>query len=150
MSHMPASGKRTKLIRLRYLSLILPVVLISLSGCTKNQVAVTVGPGETFTIGVGQSAMITGEDMVIAFNEVIGDSRAPQNVNAIWEGVANSRITITYQGVGYSIVLRQPGRTEQAKEMFVNYTLTHGLNPYPIAGKEISPKEYRLTMTVAK
>lgn len=146
------SSKRrsSKLVRLWYLLIFLPIVLISLSGCSRNQVAVTVGLGETFTIGVDQSARITGEDMVITFNEVIGDSRCPQNVTCVWEGVASSRVTVIHQGVNYSIALNQPGLTEQAEEAFIDYTLTYSLNPYPREGEEISPEDYLLTLTITK
>ena len=136
--------------RLRHLLIFAAIVLISLTGCSKNQVAVTVGLGENFTIGIGKSARITGEDMVITFDEVIGDSRCPQNVTCVWAGVASIRVTIIRQGDNYSIALNQSGATEQSQEGFIDYTLSYSLNPYPIAGKEISPKEYRLTMTVTK
>ncbi|MBN1455808.1 MAG: hypothetical protein JW945_06135 [Methanomicrobia archaeon] len=126
------------------------ILLISVTGCVRNQGDVTVGLGEVFTIGVGQSARITGEDMVITFEEVIGDSRCPQNVVCVWEGVASSHVRITHQGTSYSLVLNQPGLTEQAQEHFINYTLTFSLHPYPRAGEEISPGEYRLTLTVTK
>jgi len=110
----------------------------------------TVGLGETFTIGVGQSAQITGEDMMITFNGVIGDSRCPQNVTCVWEGVASSNITIVYQGNDYTVVLNSPGITERATDTFIDYTLTYNLNPYPREGEEISPNEYRLNMTLTK
>jgi hypothetical protein len=133
--------------------LVLGLLLIStllLFGCSKNSIGVTAKPGENFTTSAGQTAQISGEDMTMTFNEVIGDSRAPQNVNTIWEGVANIRITMVYQGVSYSIVLPQVGRTEQAKDTFISYTLTYSLNPYPREGEQISPKDYRLTMIVTK
>lgn len=136
--------------RLRYLLIFATIALISSTGCSNNQIAVTVGLGETFTIGVGQSARITGEDMTITFNEVIGDSRCPQNVTCIWEGVASSNVTIMYRGKNYSIVLDQPGLTEQAEDTFMNYTLTYSLNPYPREGEEISTNEYLLTLTLTK
>ena len=136
--------------RLRHVLILVAIVLISLTGCPKNQVAFTVGPGETFTLGVGQSARITGEDMVVTFNEVIGDSRCAQNVVCTWEGVASISITVVYKGASYSMALNQPGLTEQAKQAFAGYTLTFSLNPYPRAGEEISPKDYRLTLTVTK
>jgi hypothetical protein len=66
--------------RLGYLLVLILVLLVSVAGCIRNQVDVTVGPGEVFTIGIGQSARITGEDMIIMFEEVIRDSRCPQNV----------------------------------------------------------------------
>ena len=130
--------------------LVLAVILVNVGGCSKNQATVTVGLGENFTIGIGKSARITGEDMVITFDEVIGDSRCPQNVTCVWAGVASMRVTIIRQDVNYSMALNQSGLAEQSQADFIDYTLTYSLNPYPIAGKEISSKEYRLTMTVTK
>ena len=134
--------------RLRYLLILFTIVLISLTGCSKNHF--TVGLGEVFTIGVGDSAQIAGEDMTVTFNEVLGDSRCPQDVTCVWEGVASSSVTIVYRGENYSIVLSQPGLTEQAEDTFIGYTITYSLNPYPREGGEISPDEYRLTMTLTK
>ena len=88
--------------------------------------------------------------MTITFNEVIGDSRCPQNVTCVWEGVASIKITITYRGENHSTVLNQPGLTEQATDTFIDYTLNYGLNPYPREGEEISPNDYRLTLTLTK
>jgi len=138
------------LTSLRYLLIFTAISLISFTACSNNQVAVTVGLGEVFTIGVGQSARIAEEDMTITFNEVIGDSRCPKNVTCVWEGVASSNTTIVYQGKDYTVVLNSPGLTEQAKETFINYTLTYSLNPYPREGEEISPNDYRLTLTLIK
>ena len=133
--------------------LVLTLLVMSVAlfvGCSQNPAVLTIKPGETFTIGVGQSAQIFNEGMTVTFNEVIGDSRAPEGVNAIWEGVANIGITIRYDGTDYSIVLLQAGRTEQATYTFIDYTLVYSLNPYPVADKEIPSKDYRLTMTVTK
>ena len=136
--------------RLRHVLILVAIVLISLTGCPKNQVAFTVGPGETFTLGVGQSAQIAAEGMTVEFNEVIDDSRCPQGVTCIWAGQASSRVTITYQGKDYPMVLTLLGSSDQTKESFVQYTLIYGLSPYPVQGKRISPKDYRLNLTVTK
>jgi len=133
-----------------YILIFATITLFSSTGCSSNQVAVTVGLGETFTIDVGQSARIAGEEMTMTFNEVIGDSRCPQNVTCVWEGVASSNITIVYRGVNHSILLNQPGLTEQAEDTFINYNLTYSLNPYPREGEEISPNDYRLTLTLTR
>jgi len=139
-----------KMARLRYLLIFATIVLISLTGCSNNQIAVTVGLGEVFTIGVGKSARIVGEDMTVTFNKVIGDSRCPQNVTCIWEGVASSDVTIMYRGENYSIVLSQPGLTEQTEDTFIDYTLIYSLSPYPREGEEIAANDYRLTLTLTK
>ena len=138
------------MVRLGYSLISIAMVLVALTGCSGNKVAVTAGLGERFTIGVGQSAQITGEDMIVTFNGVIGDSRCPQNVTCVWEGVASSNITIVYQDREYTVVLNSPGLTEQATENFIDYTLTYSLNPYPREGEEISPNDYRLTLTLIK
>jgi hypothetical protein len=137
-------------MKLKHLLVFTAIVFIFLTGCSKNQVAVTVSPGENFTIGVGQSARITGEDMIVKFIEVIGDSRCPQNVNCVWEGVASSHVTVTHEGVSYKIVLNQPGHSEYAEESFIDYTFTYSLNPYPREGEEITQDAYRLTLTITK
>lgn len=136
--------------RLWHLLICIAVFFIALTGCSGSKEAVSVGLGETFTIGVEQTARITGEDMTVTFNGVIGDSRCPQNVTCVWEGVANSKVTIIYQGKAYIIILNSPGLAEEAKETFINYTLTYSLNPYPRAGEEISPNDYRLTLKITK
>ncbi len=129
---------------------ILLTALLWTAGCSIDAAVLTIKPGEVFTIGVGQTARVAGEGMAITFNEVVSDSRAPSNVQAIWAGQADSRVTITYQGSASTVVLRQSGAVEQGQDAFAGYTLTHSLNPYPVAGKEIPPKDYRLTLTVKK
>ena len=131
-----------------HLLILVTIALVPMTGCSNKQIAVTAGVGEVFTIGINQSARITGEDLTIKFNEVIGDSRCPQNVTCVWQGMASSRITISYQSTDYSIVLNMPGLTDKAEENFAHYTLTYNLNPYPREGVKISPKEYRLTLIV--
>lgn len=145
-----SGNTRLRMARLRQLLIFAAILFISLTGCSNNQSTVPVGLGEVFTIGVGKSARITGEDMIVKFDEVIGDSRCPQNVTCVWEGVASGRVTIKYQEKDYALVLNQPGLTEQAKETFFNYTLTYSLNPYPREGEEIPLKEYLLTLTVTR
>ncbi len=129
---------------------ILLTALLWSAGCSINAAALTTKPGEVFTIGVGQTARIAGEDMTVTFNEVVSDSRAPSNVQAIWAGQADSRVTITYQGSTSTVILRESGAVEQGQDTFAGYTLTYSLNPYPVAGKETAQKDYRLTLTVKK
>lgn len=124
--------------------------LLWTAGCSINAAALTAKPGEVFTIGVGQTAQISGEDMAITFNEVVSDSRAPSNVNTIWAGQADSRVTIKYRGSTSTMVLRQSGASEQGQDAFAGYTLTYSLNPTPVAGKDTPQKDYRLTLTVKK
>ncbi|MDP2729424.1 MAG: hypothetical protein Q8O55_02945 [Dehalococcoidales bacterium] len=137
------------MIKVKWLLIASLILIIFLSGCSGGA-AVSANLGEVFTIGVGQSALIKGEDMTVKFEEVIGDSRCPENVTCVWEGEASIRVAITHKGINNTLVLNQPGHTEQAEETFIDYIFTYSLNPYPREGEQISPDEYRLTLTITK
>ncbi|MDD1654878.1 MAG: hypothetical protein LUO91_04125 [Methanomicrobiales archaeon] len=126
------------------------VLSILVTGCTTNPGKLAVGIGETFTLGISQSARIAGEDLVITFEEVTGDSRCPQGVVCVWAGEARSRVSILHEGTRSSLVLIQPGLSGDSQESFGDYTLTHSLQPYPMEGVDIPPDRYRLTLTVTK
>jgi hypothetical protein len=135
-------------VRLRYLAVFMVIVLISLSACSGAYP--TAELGQAFTLSPGDSVRIPGEDMTVTFDEVSGDSRCPQNVTCVWEGIATAKVSIVLHGVKSTIELNQPGFTEQSTTTFSNYTLTHSLNPYPKEGQEISPSDYRLTLKITK
>jgi len=143
-------GMTGKMAILWWIPLAILVISILMAGCSRNPEVFTAGTGEMFTLGTGQSALIRGEDMVITFDEVTADSRCPQGVVCIWAGEARSRITITQGGIPHTLVLVQPGLSENAQETFGLYTLTHRLSPYPREGEAIAPNQYRLTLMVTK
>src|SRR3990170_2044553 len=129
---------------------ILPILIVLLSCCGGQNFDIYAPLGESFSLAIGQTASITGEDLNIRFNEVIGDSRCPQGVTCIWAGEANSLIEITYSGHVYEKVLTQPGLTEPPQTGFGDYEITFNLQPYPQAGEEIKDKDYRLELQVDK
>lgn len=132
-----------------YILVFLLIFIMFLFGCSAEE-AITAEPGRKFTIGVGQSAKVAAEDFTITFNEITGDSRCPRNVTCIWAGEVSAGITVNYQGKENPIILVEPGLTDKAEYEFSGYTFVYHIDPYPMAGEEISPDEYRLTMTITK
>lgn len=129
------------------------IILLSLallSGCSNSGKIIRANLGEAVAIGVGQSARVGSENLEIKFENVIGDSRCPSNVVCVWAGVASIRVTITSHGDTYSMALNQPGLSGSGTSSFLDYTLTYNLEPYPVAGVEVSPDDYSLTLTVSK
>jgi len=126
---------------------ILPIILILLSGCINQAGEIKAALGEKFTLAIGQSAAITGENLEIRFVEVIGDSRCPQGVQCIWAGEASSHIEITYADSKYQLVLTQPSDSEAE---FASYLIRFNLTPYPVAGKQIQDRDYRLELQIEK
>ena len=125
-------------------------VLLMASGCAGTKPAATARLGEPFTIGIGQSAAITEEELVITFVKVIGDSRCPKDVVCIWSGVCSFEVNIAYRGKNYPLALKQPGLTDQAEDAFFDYGLTFRIDPYPSASEPVDLEDYQLTMTVSK
>ena len=136
-------------IRMKYLVLffLLCIMLSASSACSNNGVNL----GEEFSLRIGESASIRGEELQITFLEVTEDSRCPRGVTCIWEGRVSCLVQITYRGSSDSVVLTEPSLNNFPPEQsFYEYTLTYHIEPYPEAGVEIAEDEYRLQLKVSK
>ncbi len=132
-------------------SILLVAALITAAACAPEVGAKTVGLGESFSLAVGQSASIDGEDLAIKFIDVVADSRCPSDVVCIWQGEVACLVEITYSGTGQQIVLTYPGLTQEPSEaQFGSYLFTFSVEPYPEEGKQIGKSEYRLNLLITK
>jgi hypothetical protein len=132
-------------------SVFLVTALIATTACASEVDDETFSLGDSFTLAVGQSASIDGEDLVIKFIDVIAESRCPSGVECIWQGEVSCLVEITYSRAGQEKVLTYPGLTQEpAEAQFGPYQFTFTVDPYPEAGKEIKKSEYRLNLLVTK
>ena len=53
-----------------------------------------VGPGETFTMRIGDVRTVLEYGLVIEFEELVHDSRCPLTVVCVWEGVAELHVLV--------------------------------------------------------
>ena len=128
-----------------YLLTSLAIILL-LSSCIGEDKARL---GEEFSLSIGQSIVITGEDLKIKFVEVLEDSRCPRGVTCIWEGRVTADVEISTGGSTEKLELSQPGLTEvPARETYRGYELAYKVEPYPEEDKEIAADEYRLILIV--
>lgn len=133
-----------------YLAIILAVVS-SLLGCADTSNRVEVSLGQEFSLSVGQSAFIEGENLEITLKEVVEDSRCPWEVICVWEGRVSLSVEISQNNISDSLELSQPGLTDQSVvETHKGYQFTYKVEPYPKAGKPISVDEYRLLLVVSR
>lgn len=138
---------------LKYGSYILALValVLSLSGCAGTPPEVEASLGQEFSLSIGQSALITGQDLEIRFEKVVEDSRCPKDVTCVWAGRVSCIVEFTDSDSLYRMVLTQPGLTDQyAQETYKEYQLTFHVEPYPEADDQISTDEYRLHLVVSK
>ncbi|MBI4303726.1 MAG: hypothetical protein HY665_05265 [Chloroflexi bacterium] len=124
------------------------MALVLAVGCAGGTGEAKAPLGQEFSLAIGQTAEITGQNLKIKFTEVIEDSRCPRGVVCIWEGRVSAVVQID-DGAAYRMVLTEPGLTDQgARETYQKYEFAYHVEPYPEAGKKISPDEYRLLLTV--
>jgi uncharacterized Zn finger protein len=138
-----------KVKKYKLLLTVLLSMLLLVSGCAK--------PGEDqvnlnkeFTLSIGQSAVVSGENLSVKFIDVLSDSRCPRGITCVWAGEASSLVEITYNDATYSKTLTVSGSTENTITNFANYDLRFNIQPYPEAGKQIAKKDYRLQLVITK
>ncbi len=132
--------------------LLASVAIVLLLGSCAGTGEVKASLGEEFSLGIGQSIVITGEDLRIEFLEISEDSRCAKDVTCIWEGRVIAAVEISTDGSPQQVKLSQPGLTEQhAVEAYEEYQFTFKVEPYPEkAAIEIATDEYRLLLIVSK
>jgi hypothetical protein len=107
--------------------------------------------GQQFSLAVGQSASISGEDLVIKFVEVSSDSRSPKGAETLWAGEASCRIQVTYLGGTSEATLHESGATDGfTQASILQYNLAFQLTPYPEIGKQPASSDYTLQMIITK
>jgi len=111
----------------------------------------TVDLGQEFSLHIGESASIKGEELKVEFLEISEDSRCPTGVVCVWEGRVSGHVEITYRESIHSVVLTEPGSTSWPSEItFEGYKITYQVEPYPQVDTEIAKEEYRLELRISK
>ena len=131
--------------------LLLSLLILGLSPATVTCSETKVSLGQKFTLHIGETAEIEGEQLQIKFLEVFEDSRCPRGVTCVWEGRVSCLIEITYQESLHRITLTQPGLTDwPTKESFKQYQISFDVEPYPEAGNEIPADDYLLVLRITR
>jgi len=136
--------------RLTVLFVSLGLVSLLLGGC-KSGVDTKAFLSKQFTLAIGQSASISGENLNVRFMDVTEDSRCPKDVTCIWAGQVSCALEISAGGKIESVKLTQPGLSDTDTVQKVGaYTYKFTIEPYPQSGMQIQKKDYRLLLTVMK
>ena len=135
-----------------YISILLLCTMLStILGCGKDEYEDERKIGEDFSLRIGETVSIKGEQLRIEFLEISEDSRCPRNVTCIWEGRAIAIINVLIGNTSQEVELVEPGLTDTpTKTQFEEYEFVFKILPYPEAEVQISPGEYRLMLTVNK
>jgi hypothetical protein len=120
-------------------------------GCDTNEFEDEPSIGEEFSLHIGETASVKGEDLQIRFIEITEDSRCPRDVTCIWEGRATASIEVSKGNTSQKVELVIPGLTDIPSKMkFEEYEFVFSILPYPESEVQISANDYRLMMAVNK
>lgn len=106
--------------------------------------------GKEFTLAIGQTATISGENLSIKFVDVTADSRCASDVECVWAGEVKVLLDIKSNGSSQQFELTQLGAGNAEGQKIGNYTYQFTVEPYPVSTHQIEKSEYRLVMTVSK
>jgi len=103
-----------------------------------------------FSLGIGQTANIEGEKLVIKFKAVLEDSRCPINVVCVWAGNGKVEFEILdIDGQNKTVTLNT--EEEPRVTTLKGHTLKLiSLNPPRIDGVSISPGDYSVKLLVER
>lgn len=129
---------------------LLALTLVLVTACRRGDV--TVRLGEQMSLSIGQTAVVSGEGLTIAFQSVPEDSRCARDVTCVWAGQVRCAVDVTANGETTSLDLIRPGLTDEpASQEHGGYVFTFSVDPYPEeAGVGIAPGDYVLHLTVSK
>ena len=136
--------------------LVAVLVLVLQMGCSGSLAAVEASLGDEFSLAIGQSATIEGENLEVTFLKLLGDDRCPSGANCIQSGSVRCSVEFVSSGgsdepVAERMVLSQPGLTEQpAVKTYQDYRVSCRVLPYPEAEQRIPDKDYRLLLTLTR
>lgn len=103
-----------------------------------------------FSLGIGQTASIEGENLIIKFKAVLEDSRCPVNVVCVWAGNGKAEFeVIDIDGQNKTVSLNTEDKPRATTLKGHKLTLI-SLNPPRIDGVSISPGEYSVTILVER
>jgi len=104
--------------------------------------------GQDFTLAFGKSAAIEGTGITVTFEDVLEDSRCPNDVDCIQAG--NARIQLAVNTPARRVVLHTHGDSTYAvvlqtgiRQLVIQLGT---LLPYPQAGEPIDERTYRATL----
>ncbi|HVG58425.1 MAG TPA: hypothetical protein VNA24_07700 [Hyalangium sp.] len=101
-----------------------------------------------FDLAYGRKVSLPDISLQVTFAELLGDSRCPQDVACVWEGLAAVRLTVTAGGESTSVDLD----TRQNSTVVVRGYKIHleDVSPYPTSTRpQINPTGYSVRLKIS-
>ena len=132
--------------RFKYIFVILGFIWLSVASSAPAKALID----KEFSLGIGQTANIEGEKLVIKFKAVLEDSRCPVNVVCVWAGNGKVELEVhDIDGQNKTVILNT--EEEPGSVTLKGHKLTLiSLNPPRVDGVSISPGDYSVKLLVER
>jgi hypothetical protein len=121
--------------------------LIALAACAT---AGAVPLGESFSLAVGESESIDGEDLILTFDGVARDNRCPKGVQCIVAGAATVVLVAEIGGETRELTLDVPPGGSASERLDGLEITVERVDPGAVAGRRIEPEDYVVTVVVER
>jgi hypothetical protein len=101
----------------------------------------------------GKTISFCDESISITFSKIVSDSRCPENVVCIWQGLAEVEVLISVNGREEKSLLSTypPFNNIPSEVFFGDYRFSlQNVSPYPNTSKSYREKDYSIQMLVEK
>jgi hypothetical protein len=134
----------------KYIPLLLSLLVSTAgTGCQTGDNTVQASLDREFSLAIGQTAALQGEQLTVRFDEIRSDSRCPRGAMCIWQGEVSAVLRVSDGGAYSQIVLTGPGG-QGGKATYKQFEFSSHVEPYPEVGKKIASEDYRLLLTVRR
>jgi hypothetical protein len=130
----------------KYLFVIMAMFWLSSASAGSTRILID----QEFSLGIGQTARIEGDKLVIKFKAVLEDSRCPNNVACVWAGNGKVELEVLdIDGQNKTVTLNTEEEPKATTLKGHKLTLI-SLNPPRVDGVKMSPGDYSVTLLVER
>ncbi len=129
------------------------LMVLGLISCESENPCESYQLGKSFEIQVGETIAFCTEPITLSFSKVTEDSRCPENVVCIWQGLAEVEVFISVNATEETFLLSTypTFRNIPSEVTFGNYKISlKEVIPYPNTTKSYTEKDYSIQLLVEK
>lgn len=129
------------------------VILVFLISCQDGKPCNDFQLGEPVTIGFQETIAYCEAPISITFSKILEDSRCPENVMCIWQGLAEVEVLIEVNGqeVAYLLSTYPTFRNTTSEVQIQGFSFSlQTVTPFPNTTKSYSEKDYNIQLLVEK
>lgn len=125
-----------------------------LRGCQEEVPCNTFTLGDPLEVYLGETVSDCGKDLSLTYLQLVSDSRCPANVQCVWQGMVEVKLSINVKGRESTFYLSsEPNYGEKIpnSKVFEGYRIKlEDVLPYPVEGASVKDKERLVILSIQK